>query len=289
MRLRQKCKPGGADDETLRRDGPAGDNTRAGRRRRRAAAGRRGLRTERAARDRQAGVFLRRRHHRPEAGGIADRRAHVRRVPGAGAPRSSLPGDHDPWRQPDRDQFHRYAGRTRRLGAIFPAPGLCGLCRRPGGARPRRPVVAGERAGVGGEHFAPRTALRRAGALQSVAAGASAHPMAGHRQARRSGVRSVLCEPVPLARRFPAAAGAQPRCDRRAARPHRPGGGADPFAVRRLRLADRRQAAQPRQGDPRGRAQWAAGPRRRGQGRAGLVRGQPAHQGGRARGRAAHL
>ena len=42
----------------------------------------------------------------------------------------------------------------------------------------------------------------------------------------------------------------------------------------RLRLADRRQAAEPRQGDRRGRAQRAARPRRRIQRCAGLVRGQ---------------
>ena len=82
------------------------------------------------------------------AAGIADRRPHVCRIPGAAAAGAPLSRGDDPWRQPDRHQFHRHAGRARGLGAVFPAPRLCGLRGRPGGARPRRPVVAGERPGL---------------------------------------------------------------------------------------------------------------------------------------------
>ena len=67
--------------------------------------------------------------------------------------------------------------------------------------------------------------------------------MAGRRHAGRRDVRAVLChEPVPLADDYPkqqeinSAAGVA-LLDRSARR------AADPFAVRRLRLADRRRAA----------------------------------------------
>ena len=100
----------------------------------------------------------------------------------------------------------------------------------------------------------------------------------GNGQPGDAGLRPVLCEPGSLAREFHHAAGPQQRCRRCAARPDRPRGAADPFAVRRLRMADRRPAAQPRQGDHRGRAQRPARPRPRFQGRAGLVCRQSAHQ-----------
>ena len=65
---------------------------------------------------------------------------------------------------------------------------------------------------------------------------------------------------------------------------------ADPFAVRRVRLADRRHAAEPGEGDRRGRAERPAGPRDRVQGRARLVRRHAAQdQALRPRRRAAHL
>ena len=53
-------------------------------------------------------------------------------------------------------------------------------------------------------------ALRRAGALQAMAAGASAHAMAGSGQAGRSVVRSVLRLAISLDRELPEAAGDQP-------------------------------------------------------------------------------
>ena len=62
----------------------------------------------------------------------------------------ALPDRDDPRRQPDRHQFHRHAGRPRRLGAIFPAPRARGLCGRPGGARPLGAFVAVARTGGAG-------------------------------------------------------------------------------------------------------------------------------------------
>ena len=110
---------------------------------------RRRARPERAAGHRQAGLLLRRRHHRRQARGLADGRPHVCGVPGAAEDDAPVSGGDDPRRQPDRHQLHRHAGRARGLGAVLPAPRLRGLRGRPGGARARRAVVAGERAGVG--------------------------------------------------------------------------------------------------------------------------------------------
>ena len=112
-------------------------------------------RPERAARHRQAGLFLRRRRHRHQARRLADGRPHVCGIPGAAKAGPSVSGGDDPWRQPDRHELHRHARRARGLGAVFPAPRLRGLCGRPGGARPRGAVVAGERAGVGRQPGAP--------------------------------------------------------------------------------------------------------------------------------------
>ena len=138
----------------------------------------------------------------PSIEGSPDGRADVCRVLDPEDAAASLSGRHDPRRQPDRHQLHRHAGRPRRLGAIFPAPRLCGLCGRSGGARPRRALVAGARAGDAAAAVLRRAALRRAGARQAVAAGASAHPMARHRQAGRPVLRSVLCLAISLAGRF---------------------------------------------------------------------------------------
>ena len=110
-------------------------------------------------------------------------------------------------------------------------------------------------------HQFRRAALRRARALQAMAAGASAHAVAGQRQAGRSRFRSVLCIAISLARELPQAAGAQPRCARRAARQDRPGDPAHAFAIGRVRLAGRRCAAETGEGAGRGRAERAAGAR----------------------------
>ena len=123
-----------------------------------------------------------------------------------------------------------------------------------------------------------RAAFRRARALQAVAAGASAQSVAGRRQARRSGLRSVLRVAVPLDRDFPKQQELNRDALAGAARQDRPGDPADPFAIRRVRLAGRRRAAEPCQGDRRGRAERPAGARHRVQGRAGMVRGRRPQQ-----------
>ena len=130
-----------------------------------------------------------------------DGRAHVCRVhdPAAAAP--SLSDRDGARRQPDRHQLHRHPRRARRLGAIFRAPRLCGLCRRSGGARALGPLVAGARTGAAAALQFRRAALHRARALQAMAAGASAHAMAGRGQGRRPRLRSVLRLAVPLDRR----------------------------------------------------------------------------------------
>ena len=88
-----------------------------------------------------------------------------------------------------------------------------------------------------------RAALHRAGALQAVAAGAAAHPMAGRGAGRRSDLRPVLRHRnFPRCRAFAKQQELNSRRRRRAARQDRPGDPADPFAVRRLRLADRRRS-----------------------------------------------
>ena len=87
-----------------------------------------------------------------------------------------------------------------------------------------------------------------------------AHAMAGRRQAGRCRLRPVLCLAISLARRFRQAAADQPAGARRAARQDRPGDPAHAFAVRRLRLAGRRCAAESGEGQHRGRAERPAGP-----------------------------
>ena len=54
-----------------------------------------------------------------------------------------------------------------------------------------------------GKPGADRAALRRAGALQPVAAGQNAHAMARHRQAGRRVIRCVLCHAIPSLVDFP--------------------------------------------------------------------------------------
>ena len=81
----------------------------------------------------------------------------------------------------------------------------------------------------------------------------------GTGKAGRSVFRRVLCDAVSVARRQREVAGDQPRRRRGAARPDRSGDRAHPLAVGRLRLADRRRAAEIGEGDRRDRAQRPAG------------------------------
>ena len=122
-----------------------------------------------------------------------------------------------------------------------------------------------------------------------MAAGASAHAVAGRRQAGRSRLRPVLRLAVSLDRELPEAAGDQPRRAGGAARQDRSGDPAHPFAIGLVQLAGGRRAAEPDQGDGRGRAERPAGARHREHRRAGLVQGCRAHQGVRAGRRAACL
>ena len=96
-----------------------------------------------------------------------------------------------------------------------------------------------------------------------LAAGQAAHPMAGQRQGRRQIFRCVLCDAVSVAGRQREIAADQPRRRGRAARQDRPGDRADPFAVGRLRLADRRRAAEAGEGADLDRAERPAGLRDR--------------------------
>ena len=200
------------------------------------AALRRDLRTgagTRTAHARERELFLRRRQDRHVGRGQPGRRPDVCRVHDPGPAHPSLSDRDGARRQPDRHQLHRHARRARGLGAVFRAPRLRRLRGRPGGARPRRVLVAGVRAGAAVAHQFRRAALRRARALQAMAAGASAHAMAGRRQAGRSRLRSVLCLAVSLDRELPQAAGDQPRRAGGAARQDRSCDPAHPFAVRR--------------------------------------------------------
>ena len=86
----------------------------------------------RAAGAQERELLLCRRQDRHESQGQPDRRAHVRRVHDPAAAALALSDRDGARRQPDRHQFHRHARRPRRLGAVFRAPRLCGLHRRPG-------------------------------------------------------------------------------------------------------------------------------------------------------------
>ena len=86
-----------------------------------------------------------------------------------------------------RAQLHRHAGRPRRLGAVFRAPGLRGLCGRPARPRPLRLPRRGLRAAAQRRRATMRQRASCAGEIQALAAGASAHAVARQRRAGRSG------------------------------------------------------------------------------------------------------
>ena len=109
--------------------------------------------------------------------------------------------------------------------------------------------VAGR--GRRGRPRAHRAALRRAEALRTLAAGEAPHPVAGSGKAGRQVFRRVLRDAVPVAGRQREVAGDQPRRRGRAARQDRPRDRADAFAIGRLRLADRRRAAEAGEGTDR--------------------------------------
>ena len=104
------------------------------------------------------------------------------------------------WRDPDRHQFHRHAGRAHGLGGIFPAPGLCGLRHRPAGARARG-LRCGQRRAAGlPRSRRHRAALHRARAFQSLAAGAFA------RNGRERASRAIRCSTSSTPRKCPSCA-----------------------------------------------------------------------------------
>ena len=123
--------------------------------------------------------------------------------------------------------------RPRRLGAVFRAPRLRGLCRRPARPRPLRLCARSLRPAALRQCRERAAALPAAGEVQSVAAGEAAHSMARHRRDRRSGVAAdprqlPAGDRVPeIGRDHPRGDGAAPRqasarrscwCIRRAAR-----------------------------------------------------------------------
>src|SRR5579871_6887759 len=91
------------------------------------------------------------------------------------------------WRHAVGHDLYRHARRPRRLGAIFRAPRLRGLCGRPTGPRPLRLRQCAVRPEQGRRYGGRPAALSVAGKIQTVAAGAPAHAMAGQRRAGRSG------------------------------------------------------------------------------------------------------
>ena len=101
-------------------------------------------------------------------------------------------------------------------------------------------------------------AIRRAGALQPLAAGASAHAMAGEGRPGRSCVRSVLRVANTLDAELHVAAVVEPGCHRVAAREDRPVDSADALTVRSIWLACRGCATGSGKGHRRGRAERAA-------------------------------
>ena len=174
--------------------------------------------------------------------------------------RAALPlsGGDDPRQLADRHQFHRHAGRPRGLGAVFPAPRLRRMWWIKSRAAARRTFHV-PRYNWRGRPSPHRTPLHRAEALPPLAAGQAAHPVARLRQGGRSIFRRVLRDAVSLAHRQRDIATDQSQRGRGAAGPDRPGHRAHALPVGRLRLADRRRAAEIGEGAHLDRAKWAAG------------------------------
>ena len=164
-----------------------------------------------AADHRALGPSLRRRKNRSIHRRCANGRPDVRGILDPAPAALPLPGGDDPRQLADRHQFHRHAGRPRRLGAIFPAAGLCRLCGRPGGARPLAALVDVAWRGRRRRPHPHRAPLHRPQELRPLAAGQAAHPMAGRRHGRRQALRRVLRHTIPVADRQRDVAADQPR------------------------------------------------------------------------------
>ena len=147
---------------------------------------------QRAGGRRAAGARARRLHvcRRQDHAGRRPRirlRPDVCRDPHPGQADASLSDHHGARRLDVRHELHRHAGRPRRLGAIFRAPGLRRLCRRPAGPRTLRIPRRRHRADAELRARQFGVALRLAGEIQALAAGRAAHAVARQRRARRSG------------------------------------------------------------------------------------------------------
>ena len=200
------------------------------------------------------------------------RRSDVRRISHPGATDASVSDRHGAWRHALGHEIYRHARWPRRLGAIFRAPRLCGLCRRSAGPRP---------VGLFGRGLRPlamsptwKAGMRRYLAQEKFKLWPQAHL---HTQWPGSGAPDdpvTIADGVELSagdRGFHQAAIPQPRCTGGAVRQDRPCHTDGALAGRRLRLAGGRRAAATGQGDRRRRAEWSAVLRRRLHRRAGLV------------------
>ena len=185
---------------------------------------------------------------------------------------ASLPRGDDPRRRTDRVEFPRHTGRAPGLGRRLCRQRLCRLRRRSVGTRPvgifRRQLRQDAKA-LGRERGA---ALHRPGTQAALAAGQPAYPMARNGDAGGCGIRRLLRQPGRDHRRRGADRADEPRSRRQAARPHRAGGLADALAGRRDRLEHCGRAAAAGERHSGDRAQWAAHPRDRRKGCAGLFR-----------------
>ena len=115
-------------------------------------------------------------------------RADVCRIPHPGEADASLSDHLRARRHALGRELDRHLRRPRRLGAVFRAPRLRGLCRRPARPRPLRLCARGLRPAALRQRRERAAALPAAGEIQSLAAGEAAHAMARHRRDRRSGV-----------------------------------------------------------------------------------------------------
>ena len=143
--------------------------------------------------------------------GLAHDRADVRRISSRRRD-ASLPDRDDPWRQPDRHELHRHAGRPRRLGAIFPAPRLRGLCGGPGGARPLGALARSRRARCADANL--KRDQQRFAAPERFNCGRRRSCTRNGRAAGKPGdpvFDQFYASQVPLAGELPEAAGDQPR------------------------------------------------------------------------------
>ena len=143
-------------------------------------------------------------------------------------------------RQRDRHELHRHARWPRRLGAVFRAPGYA-VYIVDQVARGARRTGTEYYGAVQPSRLQPgRGAFRRAGALPGVAAGQAAYAMARHGRPGDAVFDQFYAAQAVSVASFAEAAGDQPAGADRADGEDRPVDPDDPFAVRRICLAGRR-------------------------------------------------